>query len=1204
MILFELNAAGPFWASAAEDQGLPLVSLSIRTPADQAESRKKLAECSEKSVLLFSDHGMQEGLDALLKSLPDTVIFVPVGSDALLLNRGNAGNEAVTAVNRYLTYGGQENIRSLMAFLRRHLFGDDTAPLPPAPKALPLDGIYTRDQVFLSLDDFLSAEPTHYPVYIGMLSHRVGWLQHNLATEYAIIDALHREGIGVIPVFSSGEKSQVLKSLDFEGIVENFFRKDGKLLIQGLINFQMHLIKGRDGKSISETSVDLFQKLQIPVFHPISSFSVTRDQWEAGTNPLSQEMNIQYLNPEMSGMIEPILVALQSPDRKRSEPLEENITLFAKRVKKWVSLRNTPNSQKKIALMLHNAVCDGVEATLGKAFGLDAFESTVQLMKRLQSEGYTIENIPENGEALRQLILKRKAFSDFRWTGVEDIVNSGGCLYRMPVHPEYAAYFAELPKSMQDAMLASWGPAPGEGMVMGDDLIVTGLNFGNLTVLVQPKRGCYGAKCTGEVCRILHDPTCPPTHQYVAVYRYLERDWQASAIIHMGTDGSLEYLPGKASGLGVRDWPLQVLGSLPNLYPYHLGVPSEGTVAKRRAGAVMVGYYPASSRGLSPEDQQLLDRLDSVQEALHLDNGQADSLCQSLEKELNPTLKKLLHSAPTFPEGLSLVRSALLQCAEGRKLSDLHVLGKNPGHDEAVSYLCEVLRGEEALPKQENEEEARYDRRLRDMVEKILSTGSNELGVKALYEKIMETESEQDHLIAMLNGRFQPPCESGMPDENGRAILPAGRNFYMMKGDSVPTPTAWDRGKILADQLLEAYRADEGGCPHKVAMNMISLDISRTHGEQLSQFLWLLGIRPVWDHTGRVRDLEPIPLAELGRPRIDVTLRISGVMRDTWPGAVALMDRAVMLAADLPESETDNFIRANIRKMEESCGKLSQRAGTIRIFGDPPGAFGAGIDLALKASAWETDQDLARYFIQSSAYAYGENLDGKKAVREFVENARSVDLTTDVTPSRRMDTLSCGFNIQVQGGFKLMAQTLGHKKIRQYQADTEKGQPIRTTTLEQKVQEDLNQTLLNPVWQDHMKTQHYQGAAEIMRLVQTAFDAQCTGEVIRDETLDRLAQDYLGDSDMRDWLLSENPYAAEEIGRRLLEMQSRGKWTPSQEVLDMLRENYLTLEGFLEGGITGDSEIQAGSVEIVRDDQVAIWQNQLRDIDDYLKTLK
>lgn len=1212
-MLFTLGCAvgSPIWQQAAQENGIQLEaidapgSLSKEKEAEVQEKLRKSA-ATEKTVLLFSNHGMQEGLGDFLKGLPEALIQIPLGSDALLVSRGNAEPDCVSILNTYLTYGGDENTRGFLEFLRYHVFGDQTGEKPRPPIKIPFDGIYQEgsDGIFDSAEAFLAEEETKYPVYVGMLSHRSFWLNHTLQPECALIAALHAKNIGVIPVFAGGETSELVKSYDFREITEHFFSVNGKLVIRGLINFQMHLVKGENGKSIAQTSAELSETLGIPVFHPISSYFVDVQQWGSSNHPLASELQTDYLNPEMAGMIEPMLLALRSEDHKSYVPILPNAALLAGRIEKWLNLQIKPNAEKKIAVMLHNSVCSGVEATLGKAFGLDAFQSTVLLMQRLKQEGYQIQDIPEDGEALRKLLLEKKAFADFRWTNTQDILHCGGCIYRMPTRPEYEGYLKELPEEMRKAMLDTWGPPPGEGMAIGNDIVITGLRFGNLTVLVQPKRGCYGAKCTGEVCRILHDPLCPPAHQYLATYRYLERVWQADAVIHMGTDGSLEYLPGKSSGLGAESWTYGVLGTLPNLYPYHLGVSSEGTVSKRRASAVLVGCYPASFRGLDEKDLALLEKLDAYEEADNLQNSHAEALKAELERALSPALQKLLASAPSFREGVTLVRASLLQAAEGRKLSDLHVLGENPPEQEAISYLCEILRGEERISKAPQEPEADYSRRLWQAAEQALKSESDPHGLKPVYSLLQKTSEEQDRLVALLSGRFLPPSESGMPDENGRRILPAGRNFYGMNGDKIPTPTAYARGKILAEQLLEAYQKDEGTYPKKIAMNMISLDISRTHGEQMSQFLYLLGVRPQWDHKGRVQKLVPIPLCELGRPRIDVTLRISGVMRDTWPAAVEQMDEAVMLVSGLPETEEENYILANIRAMEQECGSLGERDKTIRIFGDPPGAFGAGIDLALKASAWESDKDLARYFIESSAFAYGKHLDGRKSVREFVENAKTVDLSCDVTASRRMDTLSCGFGVQVHGGFKLVAETVGKKKIRQYQSVSELGEQAQTTSLAQRVEADTAQTLLNACWQDHMRTQGYTGAGEIMRRIQTAFDAQCTSQALRDETLDQLADTYLNDPEMRQWLLDNNPYAAEEIGRRLLELEGRGKWEPREDVLEKLRENYLSIEGFMEGGISGDGELQGGSVEIVRDDQVEAWHSRMQDVDDYLAKLE
>lgn len=1213
MILFNLcgNNGNTIWKSAAEDEGISYQYYgweALNTPAKRAAVTELLLEAcrTEKAAVLFSSHGMEKELEDYFRVLPAELLQIPLGADAILLNRGNLPMEYVSAVNEYAVYAGDENVRRAVRFIRKYVFGDREAAEPEPAERLPFDGIYSfeNSSVFRDADAFFEVQSVKYDAWVGILSHRSYWINRTLEVEKKIAEELNKIGIGVIPVFASAEKAEGIESLEFPDIVQRYFSRNQKLCIEALINLQMHLIKAEDGLSISENSARMFMELDIPVFHPIVSYSLKPGRYEELQNPLAEELASAYLNPEMAGMTEPVLAAIRDMKENCMVLQKSNINLFARRVKKWIQLRKKENREKKIAVILHNAVCSGVEATVGRAFGLDALESTVRILKRLQKEGYTVEGIPENGEELRRMIFEKKAFSDFRWTSVEDILESGGCICRMDTEKEYLDYFHELPEKLQKQMTESWGEAPGEGMVWKDSLVITGLSFGNILVMVEPKRGCYGAKCTGEVCRILHDPLCPPPHQYLAVYRYLERNWKADALIHVGTDGSLEYLPGKANGLSEMCWPQAVLGSLPNFYPYHIGVLSEGTVAKRRANAVLFGHYPAASGGLNEQENALMELLEAYSEAAQMKNGQEEDFERQIREMVQEKreLQKLLDHNGTFLEGVQRMKSSLLACAEGRRVSTRHVFGKNPEDEECIRYLCEVLRSEEG---EEHclEDEAARQKRLSEFVRSCLDGTRRESAaeeIRQLYCRLKETKKEEDLLIHVLSGGYLAPSEGGMPDENGRKILPAGRNFYMMNTDKIPSREAYERGKLLAEQLLEAYQKDEGRFPSKIAMNMISVDISRTHGEQLSQFLYLLGVEPVWDSRGRVTGLRAIPVSELGRPRIDITLRISGVMRDTWPDAIRLMDEAVIMVSELAEKDEENYIRANIRKMEAQGENLGERAKTIRIFGDPPGTFGAGIDLALKASAWESEKDLARYFIQSSAFAYGKDLNGRKSVHEFIENVKRIDASCDISSSRRADTLSCGFGLQVQGGFRLAAQAAGGKQIRQYQNISEPGTAVVTKSLGQCVEEDIRRTLLNAVWREHKKEETYDGAADMMQRIQNVFDAQCTSSCIADSTLTEIASDYINDPEMREWLLQNNPYAAEEITRRLLELESRGKWKADEETLEKLKENYLTIEGCMEGETGGNGEIQGGSVEIVRDSQVERWKENLREIDEYL----
>jgi cobaltochelatase CobN len=1148
----------------------------------------------EATAILFRHHTMDLEVEEFLRNLPQEAILIPIGTEAILLGASTIPGEQLEEINRYLIFGGDENIRNAGHYIRRYLLKDaalagEDETIPP-PKEMPFCDIFSLKEddaaVYETPERYLAETYPGGPPplgYAGIFIYRYNWVQRDLDVFRCLAAALEEEGVGVIPVFSSSDE----RAPGFRKMAETCFYIEGKLQIGLLFNFQVYPVKAEEGRSIAEQSILEFESLGIPVLAPVQTFYLTREAWRKSSIPLSADMPMSLITPEMSGMIEPVIAAAASRQDNRNEPIPERISFLARRAAKLLSLRKKVNREKKIVLMLHNSVCNGVEATIGCAFALAPFETTVAILRRLRDEGYVTGEIPEDGPALLERIMEKKAFSDFRWTAVEDILEAGGCIYRMPVKGEYETYYKALPQELRDQMEKTWGPPPGEGMAVRDELIITGVEFGNITVMVQPKRGCYGAKCTGEVCKILHDPACPPPHQYLASYRYIEHTLGADACVEIGTKGSLELLPGKTNALSELCWPHVVLGAMPDLYIYHAGVVTEGLIAKRRAHAVLIDHLPPASMGADKKARRLTELIAAYSQAREINNGNQENL----EKEIRhladeiPAASRILENADDFNRGLLEISAAVNRSDAAQQIGVSHVFGKVPDQEEQERYIKETL---EAMDLPSESPEA-------SMYTEQITAGLNRTG------------EEMDNLIRALGGSYIPAGESGMPDINGLGILPTGRNMAGEQSDKVPTRMAWERGMDLARQLLECYTADEGRLPEKVAMNMISLDITRTQGEQLSEFLYLLGIRPCWDGRGKVTGLEVIDLAELGRPRIDITVRISGVLRDTYPAAVELMDQAALLAAGLEESEEDNYIAKHVRQYilqdRKDGADEAWRNAAIRIFGDAPGTYGAGLDLALFASAWKDEKDLAKYFVQSSAFAYGKNLEGKKSIREFILNVRETDLSSDVTQSRRLTTLSCDFSTQVQGGFRLAAKYFGGKKIRQYQAKSERKKPVKTESFSAAINADLEDTLLNEFWKDSVMERGYDGAGEMMRLLQNAFSAQCVNDCFDNPTLDRLADAYINDSAMRNWLMKNNRFAAEEMARRLLELNARGKWNGDARVLENVKANYLAIEGDIEGGIESSGTIQGGTVEIINDENIPLWREQLVDIEDTLASL-
>lgn len=994
------------------------------------------------AVIVAHDHGGHE-VYKNLGCLEEIPFIAAIGAENMVAGCSNLSREENTDCNKYILYGGEQNLNHFVEFIRYKLYGEQK---PPVPEYIAFDSIYTRNgQLYQSTQEYLQEWEDGYESYVGMLTLRTRWLSGDLMAEYALKEALNRQGIGVIPVFTTGNPDMELGSLSMDQTIEHFFMENGNLRIDALINFIYYGMALEEGKSLFERAANLYKRLDIPVIRPVQSSYLTNSEWENDASPFKQDVAMCYDMAEMQGAIETVFLGGMK-EHKIHDVVPERTEKLAKRIAGWISLRKKPKEEKRIAFLLNNAVCSGVEATLGRASGLDSFESVVRVLKELRTAGYDVGEIPEKGEELRKLFLERKAYSDFRWTSVEDIEACGGTLYAMPAC-EYQQFFDTLSPKIQQQMEEAWGNVPGEAMVLDGKLVITGMCFGKVLLMIQPKRGCFGAKCTGEVCKILQDPSCPPTHQYLATYYYASEIFGADALIHVGTHGSLEYLPGKANGLGKDCFPDIAVGTKPNLYLFNAGSIASALLAKRRSYATMIDHTP--------------------------------------EQE------------------------------------ELHVLEEN----------------------------------------------------------------EINALLRALDGGFVYPGAGGSKEDSPET----GCNLYGVELDRIPTREAYERGTQAAEDMIVRYLEEEGRYPEQIVLNMISLDIPRTKGEQFSLFLRLAGVRPCWNERGVVTGIELIALEELKRPRMDVAAHISSVLRDTWPDILARMDEAVLLAAMADETPEDNYIIRNLK----ADGRKCEAAQISRIFGNAPGVFASSIGLAIKASAWKDEKDLGRYFIDASSYAYGKDKYGEKDVTAFLNGIKRTDLTCDIMSLRHTDALKNGYSSRIQGGYALAAKSLGLKRrIHSYMGESTKS-GIAVKTLGEHLNDGLKQTFFDEEWKKRHIEQGYDGAADIMCRMQNVFEMQCVNECFANEVLDELVKEYVTDEEMRCFMQECNPYAGEEMARRFLELESRGKWKPSQELLEQLQRAYLKTEANLEDGLCGRGEIQGGSVDIIADGQIPEWKERL-----------
>ncbi|SCD75840.1 cobaltochelatase CobN, partial [Streptomyces sp. DfronAA-171] len=873
-------------------------------------------------------------------------------------------------------------------------------------------------------------------------------------------------------------------------------------------------------------------------------------------------------------------------------------------------LRHIPAPDKRLALVL--SAYPTKHSRIGNAVGLDTPASAVALLRRLLAEGYDFGTEPVPGvesgdgdELIRALI--DAGGHDRDWLTEEQLAANP---VRIPA-ADYRRWFATLPEELREAVEEHWGPAPGEMFVDRSanpegDIVLAALRFGNLLVLIQPPRG-FGE----NPIAIYHDPDLPPSHHYLAAYRWIaaptrEGGFGADAMVHLGKHGNLEWLPGKNAGLSAACGPDAALGDLPLVYPFLVNDPGEGTQAKRRVHATLVDHLvPPMARAESYGDiarlEQLLDehaQIAAMDPAkLPAIRAQIWTLIQAarLDHDLG------LDDRPDddgFDDFLLHVDGWLCEVKDAQIRDGLHVLGKAPAATDRVNLVLAILRarqiwgGTQALPGLREalglDESAATlasadaaEERARALVQAMddadwdpeaVPEDENEdvravlaFAAREVVPRLAATSDELDHTLHALRGGFVPAGPSGSPLRGLVNVLPTGRNFYSVDPKAVPSRLAWETGQALATSLLDRYRADHGAWPTSVGLSLWGTSAMRTAGDDIAEALALLGVRPVWDDASRrVTGLEAIPYEELGRPRVDVTLRISGFFRDAFPHTVGLLDDAVRLAASLDEPEDVNHIRAHVQRDVGEHG--DERRATTRIFGSRPGTYGAGLLQLIDSRDWRTDADLAEVYTVWGGYAYGRGLEGRPAREEMETAYRRIAVAAKNTDTREHDIADSDDYFQYHGGMVAAVRALRGTAPEAYIGDSTRPETVRTRTLVEETSRVFRARVVNPRWIEAMRRHGYKGAFELAATVDYLFGYDATTGVIADWMYDKLTETYVLDETNRAFLQEANPWALHGIAERLLEAESRGMWAePDPAVLDALRQVYLETEGDLEG---------------------------------------
>ena len=1279
-----------FLAAAEKSSYVELAVYSqkeIENNVDFLETFWNAAKTADAVLFYWTTDGFWEEISARIDEISYAKTIVTTSFDP-----ANWGRKATVDISvcakawAYVAQGGEENYQRLLEFVAHQV--NPKIPIQD-PVSLPWQGLLhpPGKKVYDTVAAYRSAYPAAHDHTVGLLFSRHTFTNTDGSLEEKLIKALADRHLNVLPVFSHGLPDKEAGSLGpIQTARRYFIDADGNPLITALINLHFFFLGREIHADISETgvaaqTVSFFKELNVPVFKPVVSYNKSIREWEEDPQGLTAEVSFGIAMPEFEGNIEPMMMACSRKliDERTDtvfeirEIIEERVDRIAERIARWVRLAAKPAAARKAVFVFHKNECAGLEANVGGAAGLDSGESVVRIMNAMADRGYRVQNIPKSGEELMQTILARKAIAEFRWTTVDEIVQKKGYLALLD-EKTYGAWFGRLPEKAKKELVAAWGEPPGRemngvppAMIYEGKLVITGLDFGNVFVMMQPKRGCAGARCDGQVCKILHDPDVPPPHQYIATYLYMERVLDADVVVHVGTHGNLEWMPGKGAGLSESCWPDIAIGSLPHLYIYNADNPAEGVVAKRRSYATLVDHQQAvmATSGTYNELSELEDLLVEYRRTGEEDKARAHQLEHLIQEAIDENhFRSEIDALKTKDFNSVVIRchELLSSVANSQTRTGMHVFGDCPVEENRAEVINTILRfdsssetntrrlvfnlwGEdlsEAMkyPGKTARNGSAYGSRLHEADRFARNIILNLIGGKRIEEALkyhgwkfpegnpgelfhrfadlvmdiderIENSREIDALLNAMEGQYVPAGPSGYLSRGRYDILPTGRNFYNVDPTRIPTRAAWRVGMRLADALIRRYLDEEGRCPESVGMVWLASDIMRADGEQIGQILYLLGARPRWKANGQVDGFDIIPQQELGRPRIDVNIRVSGITRDCFPDAVKYVDRVIQAVALLKESPDENYIRKHLAVQAAEQGvSLNDteafRRLSYRIFCAQPGIYRSGVNLAIYASAWKTENDLSDVYIYWNGYAYGDGSSkesyGVEAHNELVKNLRRVEVTFDKHISDEGDFLNCCGYFSNYGGMTVAAKSLSGHTPKTYYGDTRDPANVTVTDFADELRRVVRAKLLHPKYIEGMKAHGYKGAGDLSKRIGRVYGYGATTGKVDDWVFDEIAETFMLDPEMKEWFEKVNPWAMEEIGRRLLEAEGRGIWKPDQELLDRIKEAYLDSEGRIEetmDEVKGD--FQGGAVDIITADEVKTWKDAMEKIKEKIK---
>ncbi|MBM6404204.1 cobaltochelatase subunit CobN [Phycicoccus sp. CSK15P-2] len=1144
--------------------------------------------------------------------VPMVVVGGEQAPNAQLMAESRAPQGVVREAHEYLRHGGADNLAQLHAFLSDTLLLTGEGFEPPAE--LPAWGVLDRPE----------PEPTDSPrPRVGILFYRAQYAAGNTAYAHALADAVDAAGGVGEPVFAASLRDAPAGLLEQLGTYDAIVTT--VLAAGGAGTRAADASAGGDDES---WDVAQLAALDVPLLQGLC-LTWSRAEWEAADDGMSPlDVATQVAIPEFDGRLVTVPFSFKETDadglaRYVADP--ERCARVAGIALGHARLRHVPPAERRVAVVL--SAYPTKHSRIGNAVGLDTPVSTVRLLRMMREAGYDLggpgaipglDPLPEvegeapdttAGNALVHALIAAGG-QDPEWLSETQLTEHH---VRIPAS-RYREWFARFPDDLRAGVTEAWGEAPGEVFVdhSGEEpeIVTAALRAGNVVLLVQPPRG-FGE----NPIAIYHDPDLAPSHHYLATYRWVEEEFGAHAVVHMGKHGNLEWLPGKNLAMSASCGTDAALGSVPLVYPFLVNDPGEGTQAKRRAHATVVDHLvPPMARAESYGDiarlEQLLDEYGNVSvmdpaKAPAL-RGEIWTLIQAAQMHHDLGIEERPDDE-TFDDFVMHVDGWLCEVKDVQIRDGLHVLGQPPEGPQLVDLTLAILRAAQvfggqrgavpglrsALGLAEGESStARTDEVeacARRLVEAVAEAGwdaaavpgvvAAELGepnagaeasltfaCDEVVPRLRGTTDELAMVLHALDGGYVPAGPSGSPLRGLVNVLPTGRNFYSVDPKAIPSRLAYETGSAMAESLLERYREDSGELPQSVGLSAWGTSAMRTSGDDLGEVLALLGVIPVWDEQSRrVTGLEVIPLAELGRPRIDVTVRISGFFRDAFPHVVDLLDDAVALVVGLDEPLDMNYPKAHAQADLAEHG--DERRARTRIFGSKPGSYGAGILEVVESGSWRDDADLAEVYTAWGGFAYGRDLDGAPAREDMERSYRRIQVAAKNVDNRESDILDSDDYFQYHGGMVATVRALTGAAPKAYVGDSTTPDLVRTRSLHEETSRVFRARVVNPRWVAAMRRHGYKGAFELAATVDYMFGFDATSGVVDDWMYDKVAREYVLDDETQAFLRHANPWALRGIVEKLSEAADRGLWEePDPELVAEMQRVYLEVEGDIEAG--------------------------------------